>query len=304
MSTQVGPGAAVETLLEGLLDVGWDDGPQDGPQDGPRSQVDPNNQDDQVAAAARRLAAHRNHRTSRYGDLLGPLTLPAQDAEAFAQALTGADHGLRVLLAAPRDLPHEAARQVLRGARDLLVEQGVVELVGVLLGLPDGPSGQAAERLLDTLDFSAPAWVLVAPGPAVDDALRTLAEDGAEHLALDVDGADPRALAGTLRLAADLDLTFRAVGASSDAVGTATSPGPLRLLSAVRAALDGDPVATLTDVLAGRDPAPLVAALRRAGAADAAAARDLLAGVAVPSVDATVASLADLGLAGGPVSGS
>lgn len=267
-----GDGPVVITLVEGLL------------ADAAALAGDP------VAEA---LTGHRAHRAAWYGDLVGPLLVPAGAAEALAAALGDGDLGLRVALASVGPDPVGA----LRRARSAL-EGGRSELVGVHLPLPDGPPEAAARAALDALESSVPVWLEVPNRPGWQGALDVLASDGAECATIRVDGPSgfgtDADLAAVLRLAIDRDVTF-AVVASDLPVLRGAGPGLLNLVCAVRAALNGAEEEELVPVLAEPDPAPLCAALRRMSDADAAVARAFLATVTA-RVGPTVHRLEALGL--------
>ena len=250
-----GTGAAVPTLFEGLL---ADAGP---------------------------LAAHREHRAARYGDLLGPLVVPADGVEALQDELRSSDHALQVLLSA-RPEGADPGLEGLREARNRLLDDDRVEVVGVELPVPPG----AVAAVLSVLDFSAPAWLELPLVAGWEEALDVVVEDGAEHVAVRAD--DPAAMAAFVRRAVDRDVVFRVAG-------PAREPGALAwlaVLCAVRAALNGAEAAEVAAVLAERRAAPLASALRRMSEADAAVARAFLAGVTVADVRSSVEDLVALGL--------
>jgi hypothetical protein len=268
-----GDGPVVLTLVEGLLaDAAALDG-------------------EPIAAA---LTGHRAHRAAWYGDLVGPLLVPAAEAAALAAGLGDGDLGLRVALASVG-----AADPVgtLRQARAAL-EGSPAELVGMYLPLPDGPGEAAARSALEALESTVPVWLEIPNRPGWQGALDALATDGAECATLRLDGphgfSGDADLAAVLRLAIDRDVTF-AIGARDLTVVRDTGPGLLNLLCAVRAALNGAEEEELIPVLAEPDPAPLCAALRRMSDADAAVARAFLAAVTA-RVGGTVRDLEALGL--------
>jgi hypothetical protein len=227
---------------------------------------------DELLDDAGSLAAHRDLLTGDHRDVLATLLVPAtaEATTALVENLLPGDAGIRVVLAAT-DLVG------LREARSLLLDVDEVELVGVRLTVPhleDGP-----ELLLDALDVSVPTWITVPPGAAADVVVDALAADGAENAALDL-ACGAEAAAAVLRRLVDRELSFRASGVD-DAVGA------LAVLAATRAALNGAGTGELATILAARNVAPLVSALRRMSAADAAVTRAFAAAVDVP--DATVA---------------
>lgn len=228
------------------------------------------------------LARHRARQAAWQRDLLAPVVVPATAVEDLVTALQPADHALAILLTAGagQGLPE------LRSARDRLLDDGRVELVGVQLAAADeaAPStdqAAAVRALLEELDFTVPASIGIRPGSGWQQALQGLAADGAERLALPgLAGAGW--LAEALRRAIDLDLTLRVFGGPlpvvTPAPGRTSSGGPgvLNLLGAVRAALNGAVADQLAAILVEPDPVPLVAAARRMSDADAAVVRAFL----------------------------
>jgi hypothetical protein len=290
-----GSGAAEPGVLDGLLDDG------SAPAGVP------------IEAS---LSTHRTLLDGPHRDLLGPLVVPARDAAGLRDALTSSDMGLKILLdagsarsqagsvAAP---PPGDPLDALRDARTALLDEDRVEVVGARLPLPpiDDPA-RAATALLAALDISVPAWITVPAGPQAAGALEILARDGAESITLDPGTGTGAELAGLLRRAVDLDLTFRATvpataaahGGRSGAglVGDGHAPGALNLLCAVRAALNGAEEPDLERILAEQQPDPLLSAIRRMSPADGAVARAFLVGVSVPDAAAAVAELDGFGL--------
>ncbi len=266
-SADPGHGPPVPELFDGLLDVATDD-----------------------------LAGYRNHRAAWYGDLVGPLLLDSARASQVLDRATTADHALPVLLV--------GARQEVRAARDLLAEDDRFEVVGVRLELPQGShpasqdDGRAARVLLEALDFTAPAWIGLPIRRDWRSAMRVIAEDGAESIALDDEGADDdQRAAAALREAVDLDLAMRLAGPGRALLsGQGGRYGWLNVLCAVRAALNGTEGAALAAILTATDAAALTSAARRMSEADAAVTRAFLAGIEVDDVDATLAGLLALGL--------
>jgi hypothetical protein len=232
------------------------------------------------------LAAHREHRRAWYGDLVGPLVVPATAVADLQEQLAAADHGLAVLLVGDLD--------GLREARDRLLDDDRVELVGVelvgrqLAGAQLGGGAEATAGVLAALDFSAPAWLGLPLGQGWEEALDAVADDGAEFVAVRADEPTD-VLAAFVRRAVDLDVSFRLVGDGA-------ADRWIAVLCAVRAALNGAETPEVRTVLAEQRPAPLVSALRRMSDADAAVARAFLAGVTVDDVRACVDDLVAQGL--------
>src|SRR5882724_10202622 len=68
---------------------------------------------------ARALAEHRDHHRAWYGDLIGPLRVPASATEALLAALLPGDHALPIVLTP--DSPSDDLLLKLRTARALLL---------------------------------------------------------------------------------------------------------------------------------------------------------------------------------------
>ncbi len=255
------------------------------------------------------VEATRDAARAWFGDLAGPLLVPAGSTAGVQEQLGPGDHGLRIVLVAEPAAGDPSGLLGLREARNRLLDDDRLELTAVHVPLPAGD----AEALLAELDFTAPAWVEVPAAPGWEAALDALAADGAEHLgvrlppdavppgpavaapaaALAPGAAAVEPVAALVRRAVDLDLTLRVTGAGG---GAATAVQLLAALCAVRAALDGAGTPEIAAVLAERRPAPLAAALRRMSDADAAVVRAFLDGVVVPDAEQVARDLAALGL--------
>lgn len=244
-------------------------------------------------------AAHRDHRGAWYGDTLAALVLDAATIEQTTAQLGAADHARPVLLSG-------SDRHQVRAARDLIAEDDRVELIGVRLPLPEaGPDARVSRaettaRLLAALDFTAPAWIEIAPGPGWAEALSVIAADGAEGLTLVLDDGPDQA-AALLDAAVSHRLRWRLGGPELPLTSPPTAPtdhryGVLNVLAAVRAALEGASRPDLARVLAEPDPAPVVASLRALTEADAARLRTLCVAVQADDVEGTIAELVRLGL--------
>src|SRR5690242_2289890 len=113
-----------------------------------------------AGAVAQAVAVHRDHHAAWYGDLIGPLRVPASATTAVLAALRPGDHALPIVLT-----PDPAADDLLgrlRTARSLLLDNHRVELVGIELPFAAADSAaDAARRALDALDFTVPAWFMV-----------------------------------------------------------------------------------------------------------------------------------------------
>jgi hypothetical protein len=248
-------------------------------------------------SVAEAVEGHRDRLLGEHAHLMGPLLVPATLAEPFAEALTPRDDALRVMLVAPDGT--EPGRHQLRVARDLLAEDERVAIVGVRIGVPPGPPAMMTAALLTLLDFTAPAWIEVTPGPDASEVLRGVATDGAEALTLMATRQDDDpALARLIRTLLDDDESFRVALAPVPAplMRTDHRHGVLNLLAAVHAGVHGADAAELAHILAQRDLAPLASGLRSLGDTEAAVTRAYLASVEVTDVAGAVAELLATGL--------
>jgi hypothetical protein len=237
------------------------------------------------------VASARDAAHAWYADLVGPLLVPADATEGIQEQVEPGDLGLRIVLVAQPGPGDPAGLLGLREARNRLLDDDRLELTGVHIPLPASQlQRDAVDDLLAELDLTVPAWIEVTPSAGWEQALETLAADGAEHLALRLGDA---LVAALLRRAVDLDLSLRVAGVGG---GAASTVQLLAALCAVRAALNGADVPEITAVLAERRVAPLTSALRRMSDADAAVARAFLEGVVVPDVAEAARDLAALGL--------
>ena len=278
-----GTGPVVEPLLDDLLcdtapgvPVGWPGDP-----------------------VAQALREHRDHHLAWYGDLIGPLRVPASGTEALLAALQPGDHALPVVL-----IPDTGSDDLLGGlrrARSLLLDNHRVELVGVELPFAAADSAaDAARYALDALDFTVPAWFMVAAVPGWEPAFDVLAQDGAESISLQL----PRPIsldvftgvAGVLRALIDRELPYSVTDGIAGLVSTREGHGLLNLLCATRAALNGAETDELAAILAEPSPDPLASAARRMSEADAAIVRAFLPTAGCPSIRDLIGELAAEGL--------
>jgi hypothetical protein len=246
---------------------------------------------EEVLLAEGALASARDAARAWYRDLVGPLLVPAGATGGIQEQLGPGDVGLRIVLVAQPGPGDPAGLLGLREARNRLLDDDRLELTGVHIPLP---TPDAVSDLLAELDLTAPAWVEVTPSAGWERALETLADDGAEHLAVRLAApADPGSHAALLRRAVDLGLSLRVTGAAG---GTASTVQLLAALCSVRAALNGADVPEIAAVLAEQRVVPLTSALRRMSDADAAVARAFLDAVVVPDAERAARDLAGLGL--------
>ena len=251
-----------------------------------------------AGAVALAVAVHRDHHAAWYGDLIGPLRVPASATTAVLAALRPGDHAQPIVLT-----PDPAADDLLgrlRTARSLLLDNHRVELVGIELPFAAADSAaDAARRALDALDFTVPAWFMVKAEPGWEPAFDVLAQDGAESVALYL--PQPSAgvfsgVAGVLRALIDRELPYAVTDGIAGLVTTDAGHGLLNLLCATRAALNGAETAELATILAETETAPLAAAARRMSEADAAIVRAFLPTISGPSIRDLVDALEAEGL--------
>jgi hypothetical protein len=248
---------------------------------------------------AQALAAHREHHAAWYGDLIGPLRVPASATGSLLAALRPGDHALPIVLT-----PDPASDDLLgrlRAARTLLLDNHRVELVGVELPFAAADSAADAARLaLDALDFTVPAWFMVRAEPGWEPAFDVLAQDGAESVALYLPAPDsPKIVTGVaavLRALIDRELPYAVTDGLAGLVSTPGGHGLLNLLCATRAALNGAETPELATILAETEIAPLASVARRMSEADAAIVRAFLPTVSVPSIRDLVEALEAAGL--------
>jgi hypothetical protein len=243
------------------------------------------------------LAEHRDHHRAWYGDLVGPLRVPASSTESLLEALQPGDHALPIVLT-PDRTPDDGIA-ALRVARSLLIDNHRVELVGVEVPLTDSRA-DAARLALDALDFSVPAWFEVPAEPGWEAAFDVLAQDGAESVALTLPKpAAPEvfgSVAAVLRALIDRELPYAVITGITALVSTPHGHGLLNLLCATRAALNGAETAELAAILAEPSAEPLASAARWMSEADAAIVRAFLPTVSSPSISELVDQLTAEGL--------
>jgi hypothetical protein len=245
------------------------------------------------------VAEYRDHRRAWYGDLVGPLRVPASATASMLEALLPGDHAVPIVLtpdAKPNDLLAE-----LRAARALLLDNHRVELVGIELPFAAADSAADAARFaLDALDFTVPAWFMVKAEPGWEPAFDVLAQDGAESVALFLPQPSSSAVftgvATVLRALIDRELPYAVTDGVTGLVSTPNGHGLLNLLCATRAALNGAEIDELAAILAEPSPDPLASAARRMSEADAAIVRAFLPMVSGPSIRELVDELEGEGL--------
>jgi len=300
-------GTVVEGLLDGLLSDVLPEPP--GPLD----------------AISRAVEAHREHARAWYGDLIGPLSVPAAAAAGLAQALRPNDHGMRLILRGPAGVSGAEPEELMRGARAQLLDDDRIELSGVEIDLLPAPSTEeAAQRTLDGLDASAPAWLRIPPDTDWLEALDVIVEDGAEHVALllphpqagALTRAEHTALASMIQALASRSLRFCLIDPAgapgTGGIDLVTGPsgyGLLNLLCAIGSAAEAaavDDAAAIADsaarlahvagLLGETSAETVIEEVRRIGVTRAAAIRGLLDRVSCASIRALIGDLEAAGL--------
>ncbi len=226
------------------------------------------------ATLAEAIEAHRRHRQAWYGDLLGPLLVPAsavselsriRDRDGVEFALV-ADSGLDGLAVAVADL-RRAGTSVQRveaavAKRGEDPRPGLHRLLTVGQGFPDVQVFAEIPLtwgLTDALDVMADADAARAGAPAAKFRIGGLA---AELF------PTPVALAGVICACRDRNLRFklsaglqRAVRHNDPETGF-THHGVLNVLAACLTAATGASLGAVADLLAATDPVPLVELVR------------------------------------------
>ncbi len=251
------------------------------------------------AAIAAALNGHREHQLAWYGDLVGPLRVPASATETMIGGLLASDHGLPIVLIPDPDADDLLGE--LRAARVLLFDNHRIELLGLELPFAAADSRADAARLaLDAIDFSVPAWFRVPAVPGWEPAFDVLAQDGAESVALELPRPNSSevsaGVAAVLRALIDRELPYSVASGIGGLVSSSAGFGLLNLLGATRAALNGAEPAELAAILAETSVEPLAAAARRMSGADAAIVRAFLPTASCPSIRDLVEELEAEGL--------
>jgi hypothetical protein len=214
------------------------------------------------AALEAALRAHRGYRDTPVEPLVGPLLLPASAVSA-ALELVEVDDDLAVGVVADDGLGSLVA------ARDLLADQRWLRPVQYELRLPGPDLVQAVELTLSALEFTAPTYLELPPGPQLLDALDVLHDDGAEAAKFRCgpragDVPDATALASFLHGCAVRGLPFKLTAGLHaalphvDAATGARQHGFLNTLAATASALLGGTPHECADQLAVEEAGPLV----------------------------------------------
>lgn len=249
---------------------------------------------------------HRAHRASGYAALVGPLLVPASSAAQVLGLLPPGSDPLRIGIIARPGTPLHTVTD----AAHLLHENRQVEVAALELGwTPEW-------RDLDLLDLTGDV-TLVLEVPRGQDQARALddiaaeAGDGARVLAKFRTGATPtwdwpdeQELAAFLVGAAKRGLPFKLTGGLHHAVrGTRTvhghseeQHGLLNVLVGVAVATAAQSPDRVAEVLARRDPAPLVREVASLGPRDVARVRRLFTSYGCCGVTDPIAELSALHL--------
>lgn len=213
------------------------------------------------------VLAHRLHRHSEHGLVLGPFLAPVSRLGEVLDALDAhpSSDPLDLVLVADTGLV-EAAE-----ARAVLLDDDRVDLVGLEVALPtDAAPGDSARLTLDTLDFALPAAIEIPRAAGWRDALAVIAADGAERVKFRTGGPSAAhhpseaeladVIVAAVRSGVAFKLTaglHRAVRRTADDTGF-EEHGFVNVLAATARAIAGDDPAAVAVVLAGRDALPLL----------------------------------------------
>lgn len=227
------------------------------------------------------IAGHRAHRRAWYADLVGPLLIPALRIDEFVAHLDEGALGaasadpIDTVLIAGRDT-HTAddgiGLGVLVRARNVLLDDDRVQLVGIELALPNfADLGALTRTLLDQLSFGVPAAIEIPRIDGWQHALDVLAEDGAERAkfrtggptSADVPSDDELSI--FLTACVERSLAFKLTAGLHHAVrrGEPDAPehGFLNVLAAVTALLAGATRIDARSLVAEQDPTVLLGVL-------------------------------------------
>ncbi len=238
------------------------------------------------AAIPTAVADHRAHHRRWYSDLVGPLLIPAGRVEEFTESLgagaVGSASGepVRAVLIAGRDThsPTDGlGLALLQQARNLLLDDDRVEVVGIEVALPEFEDmGALIRELLDQLSFGIPAAIEIALAAGWERALDVLVEDGAERAKFRTGGPTPAdtptdfAVATFLSACVTRSLPFKLTAGLHHAVrrGGAHSPehGFLNILAATSALIDGASDTEASEIIANPEAATLLDVLIRGDA--------------------------------------
>jgi len=208
------------------------------------------------------LQTHRGYRDTVVEPLVGPLLLPAS-AIPDALDLVASDDDLAIGVIADDGLGSLVA------ARDLLADQHWLRAVQYELRLPPQNLATGVELTLSALEFTAPTYLELPPGPQLLDALDVLHKDGAEAAkfrcgprAGDIPDADT--LASFLHGCAVRGLPFKLTAGLHaalphvDSETGARQHGFLNTLAATACALVGGSSTACAAMLTVEDPGSLV----------------------------------------------
>ena len=224
------------------------------------------------------IADHRGHRRAWYADLVGPLLIPAARVTEFAAHLDDGALGppstdpVQVVLIAGRDThsPDDGIGLVaLSRARNALLDDDRVELVGIELALPEFDDlGALTQGLLSQLGFGVPAAIEVPRTDGWQRALDVLADDGAERAKLRTGGPGPSdvptdaELTSFLAACVERRLPFKLTAGLHHAIRRTGDDAPehgfLNVLAAVISLLGGASASEAQALVAERDPARLL----------------------------------------------
>lgn len=262
------------------------------------------------APLERALAEHLGHRAAWYADLVGPLLVPAARVPDLVDAVA-AQHlstPLAIGIISPEGL---AAAATALGQADRCDQ-----LRPVAVELPLGSADDLGRAWADLGGADRAVWWELDRSGYLREQLGRLAgaarSAGPGGAKLRTGGLDAAAvpaeeeLAAFLRQAIDVEVGFKLTAGLHHAVRTVDPDsgldqhGVLNLLCATKAALNGAEGAELTELLAERDPAPLVERTNAMSESDASVMRAFWSSFGCCGVTDPIGELADLGLVATP----
>lgn len=262
------------------------------------------------AAMPDALDAHRTHRAGWYGDLVGPFVCATSRVPQLQDALDAERRGADGPAAVPEPLRvvlvADSGVLGVEQARNLLLDDDRVELVGLELALPrEGDPAVFAQHVLEALAFAVPAAIEVPYVPGWEGALDVLAADGAERAKFRTGAASgaaipaPQQLADQLVAAVSRRVPFKLTAGLHHALrGTERTDGVahhgfLNVLAATAVAVSGGGAGEVTAALAATAADAVLDPLR---GCDPTAVRGAFTSFGTCSITDPVTDLLALGL--------
>lgn len=258
------------------------------------------------APLERAVTEHLGHRTAAYGELVGPLLVPAARVPDLVELVAAQPDSTPLEIGVIASDGFEPARTALRQA----TASGRLEVVAV--ELPLASVDDLAQAWFDLGGGHRAVWWEVdrAGYPReqlgrLAGAARTCGPGGAKLRTGGLDAAafPPEAELGAfLRHTVDVEVTFKLTAGlhhavrSTDPASGREQHGVLNILCALKAALNGAEGEELEELLAERDPAPLVSRTHAMSETDASVMRAFWASFGCCGVTDPIDELTDLGL--------